>query len=358
MKTTKLTYKGQARRAYATLHDTYIELPFSSSFYWVGHSTGKMAIATDRDADFEVSKKTDRTLYPYQVKKPKLPQKGDSLFVSSNCKLPRALLRDNGYKIVNDQDKADFVVTPRVCSNKWKFEECNIAVEWNDTLYLVAVNYYISHQERGPLLAHQQQMMMKLLQERFDTTAVFHYNPDMAPFKVYFTQKNKEYEDILFDRYPNIEYISENFVQLGNVTQINEEVLAVWCKMDKTLFTQSVVNSNWREYPFTMYNLIMERCSMLHIGPAAFNSIINELASTHHGLETDITVKDWNMCQKMYMLWLGLSEEGGYVEESKVSGLNWDARNYILNNRIAVKPKLLKGEDDAVVKFRDVRIRR
>ena len=357
METIRFNYKGQARKAYATIHDTYISLPYPGNFFWSDHTTGKMAIACDKDAKSVIENKIDRILYTYQANKPKLPKKGDSLFISSNCKLPRALVRDNGYKIVNDQSKADFVITPRI-NNKWKAESCNIVVEWNETLYLIAVNYNSSYQEVGPLTPNQQQMMVKTLQERFDTAAIFHYNPDMAPFNVYFMQKNKEYEDILFNRYPNVEYISENFVKLDNVTKIDEEILTVWCKMDKQLFTQSVINSNWRDYPFTMYNLIRERCGSLHIGPAAFNSIIDELNDYYHGLETDITVKDWNMCQKWLMLWLGVSEDGGYVEEPKINNLNWDARNYIANCRYAIKPKLVEGDDDTIVKFRDVRAKR
>ena len=356
-------YKDNAHKTYIYLHDNAAVFRYGSydSCWGVTGSHNKMALVNTATP---VKDKIHETCSRYRKWVPgkgyeymDLPKKGDSLFISHSCKTPRDIIRKSGYKIVNDPDTADYIVMPPPAGVKWDEESCNIVVCNDEKIFLYGIER-MQTGRRGSVARDdalsdvEMDYVRSLLTKTFDASYEIYFMPGMKRFSVYFCPKVEEFKEIICETRPKAKYVSHTFLELDSVSEINPESLQIWDKMEKEVFCRSVVNSNWREYPFTMKNLIYMRGFVLHTNNSAFNEMLNVLDSLDETL-SKVTVKDWNMCQKLFMIHFGISETGGYAERHIYDNLSYTQKQYV-NCRFAVKLFILQENDDFEIPIREI----
>ena len=356
-------YKDNAHKTYIYLHDNAAVFRYGSydACWSVTGTHNKMAIV---NADYPAKDKIKEAIFRHKTWVPgsgyqykDLPKKCDSLFISHSCKTPRDIIRKSGYKIVNDPDAADYIVTPSDKSVKWENEGCNVVVCNDDKLFLYSIER-MQTGRRGAVRGNdclsddEVDYVKSLLAKTFDSSYEVYFMPDMRSFIVSFCPKIKEFEEIVCETRPNAKYISNTFLELDSVSEINPETLQIWDKMEKDVFARSVVNSNWREYPFTIKNLVELRGFFLRTNYSAYDEMVRSLDSLCDS--SSVTVKDWNMSQKLFMIHFGVSETGGYVDKNIFDNLNYTQRGYV-NCRFAVKPFILQENDDFEIPISEIK---
>jgi len=122
--------------------------------------------------------------------------------------------------------------------------------------------------------------------------------------------------------------------------------------MAPEIFCKSIVNSNWREYPFTVHLLLEQKGICYHVGPAAFNNILDTLDEIDFD-ETQISVKDWNLAQRWLCHSLGVKDGGSYINKETVDSLDCEIRE-ILFQKYAIKPYIINANDDDMIMKTDI----
>lgn len=357
-------YKEKARKTYIYLHDTYATFRYVSydNCWSVTGTYNKMALVSTGDTPKQKVHNTSSRLKEFVhgtgFVHRDVPKKGNSLFISKECSTPRDIIRKSGFKIVNDPDSADYIVIPHTTSVKWEEERCNVVACDGVTLYLFCIER-MQTGRRGhvtgdnTLSDEEMQYVNELLSRQMSSAFEIYYNPGMRSTIVSFCPKIKEFEEIVCETKPNAKYISNTFLELDSVSEVNPETLQIWDKMEKDVFMRSVVNSNWREYPYTIKTLIELRGFFLHSISSAYNEMVRTLDEVDYEGHK-VSVKDWNMCQKLFMIHLGVSETGGYASKDIFDNLNYSQRKSV-NCRFAVKPFFLQENDEMEIPLSEIR---
>lgn len=357
-------YKEKARKTYIYLHDTYAAFRYGSfnNCWNVIGSYNKMALISPGDTPkqkvYNTSSRLKEFVHGTGFVHRDVPKKGNSLFISKECNTPRDIIRKSGYKIVNDPDSADYIVIPRTTSVKWEEERCNVVACDGATLYLFCIER-MQTGRRGHVIGtdilsdEEMQYVNELISRQMSSAFEIYYTPGMGSTLMYFCPKIKEFEEIVCETRPNAKYISNTFLELDSASEVNPESLQIWDKMEKEVFIRSIVNSNWREYPFTIKNLIELRGFILREPSAAYNEMVRTLDGVDYE-SNKISVKDWNMCQKLFMIHLGVSETGGYASKDIFDNFNYSQRKSV-NCRFAVKPFILQEDDEMEIPLSEIR---
>jgi hypothetical protein len=199
----------------------------------------------------------------------------------------------------------------------------------------------------------EMQYVNELISRQMSSSFEIYYKPGMGSMIVSFCPKIKEFKEIVCETRPSAKYISNTFLELDSVSEVNPETLQIWDKMEKDVFIRSIVNCNWREYPYTIKTLIELRGFIL----SSFSSAYNEMLKTLDGVDYEshkVSVKDWNMCQKLFMIHFGVSETGGYTSKDIFDNLNYSQRKSV-NCRFAVKPFFLQENDEMEIPLNEIR---
>lgn len=329
-------------------------LPGDMSAFWgISHTKGKMcSLLVSNELGTLIGSYANRYLWPGSPDHSRMPKKGDTIFLSSSCQLPRNIIRGD-YTITIKPDNADYIVIPNLIkSEKTDF---NIAVKHNDRLILLNItkgNCYCDEISDDEVL-----IVDKELKEWFgeNVEAYYDYN-GMRKMYAYFTKKIQEVKDIVLNTYPNRKYIYEKFLDYDAPTKINVDTLFIWSKLDDELKEKAIISSDWKDYPFTVWNFT-RKYNMTYGGKTlAFISVRNYLDSYFSSYSIDrnfVTAKDWNMFQKWIMKITGIPETGGTIPFDIYKNLT-EFEKQVLYKRVAVKPYFLDESNGNNMRIGDI----
>ena len=172
----------------------------------------------------------------------------------------------------------------------------------------------------------------------------------------YFTKKIAEIKDIVLNTYPNREYIYEKFLDYNAPTKISVDTMLIWSKLDDELKEKAIASSNWKDYPFTVWNFTRKYNMTYGCKTSAFIAIKNYLENYYSSYSIDrnfVTAKDWNMFQKWIMKISGIPETGGTILFSKFKNLT-EFEKAVLLKRVAVKPYFLDESNGNNMRVGDI----
>ena len=298
---------------------------------------GKMAVF---DYDKETGwQKLLKESYSYKLNPP------TTLFISPDCKIPRALVRNSGYKITISKDKASFIVIPNSYDKEY-VRECNLVIR-------VTCNYfttlYLCDFERSwavdkvPLNETESQRLKEKIEQYFaseinsgGTVEVYQQlTKGLADFKVSLIPDCVEFEEMLLSKSAK-RYIFDKNVILTPTNFIDLDTLDIWSRMtEKDMIWKSIIGSDYRDYPFTLCYFLRDRHYSLCRGcTEQFKRVLNEIyydeySSDKKSYPGTITPKDWNLLQKYMLKNEGLGENGGIIRNNNDS---------LLKNGVVYKP--------------------
>ena len=255
---------------------------------------------------------------------------GGTVYISQKSKIPRALVRNSGYKITIDKEKADYVIIPE-CTDMSK-RTCNIcALATSKKMGLTTLACYdvrrtwandLEEFSEGELDSIKNIIRRELNDKIYDIR--FFHCKDFQQFTIYFVPKCKEYIEILSGSrstyYPR-PFVYDTRMTLTPPNEICEDTLDIWKKCDDEMLIKSVLASNYNEYPVTLawffnrykYGTVMYEDNAAFKYAMKTSGILDALR-TIRNYPNLVTPKDWNFLQKYLCYSSGVPEEGGFVK--------------------------------------------
>lgn len=260
------------------------------------------------------------------------PKTGKTLYVCSESKVPRALLRNSDYKITINRDNADYVVIPYQDSEEIASREQNITlvVEKNDFTHIYYFSLELSYRRDADsvdsaLIEKIKKAILDRVSPDTDATATFCYIGNLKKASIYFVKKCKELEEILTDKLSDPETGRKIFnpvldinLKIEATNDINLEMLQIWSKMDdKNLLCKHIINSKWQDYPCTV-SAFVEEASISYWGGEQMRYVLKSIDFDYYRRNhafrpnQEIQPEDWNLLQDWIMVQHGFGPDGGF----------------------------------------------
>lgn len=349
----KVVHYDKALSTYCTYDCMHARLDFSpSSLYPIAYTTGKDAYISP---DEEYWHMPSRMLMAHAHCSVTINSLKNTLFISSSCKLPRDLVRNSGYKIVRDKDRADYVVIPRIKSQRASQYEFNIGFIVGGTLALISISRTDGHDKFDD---SDIKSIKEAIEKRYEYNGYkvdeFIHNDNLVPFSVQFLQKCEEYEELFYTVATGsrcaTSYVLDANVQLVGSNTISVETLEIWRRMnERDILEKSIINSDWQKYPCTMAVFLkVERPGWCVCPGSQFRWLLkqidyDEYAESNTFKNKTVAPEDWNMLQKWIMYRTGLSENGGFIALDKNNcNINLDYRYHgLIMSRLCIAPMMI-----------------
>ena len=285
----------------------------------------------------------NRTTYVY------CPKRDDNLvYLEPKARNSRDMVRNSGYKITLDRDKANFIVIPPLEDYQISYFNTDVVVHDTDTdeVYMFSIkNNYCSEITEDI----KNKISDKLFSVIGPNCKFYSFTKELNRGRVYFIPNIQTYLDIIsgstkpciFDR--DLDYDA--------LYNINVETLELWRHMtDDTILEKCIIGSDWKKYPFTLNTFIDTERSCRGLSGSQnknLRMILSEIGSGYDWSPTrQIEPEDWNMCQRWIMHLLGVDEnKGGYIDEDRIDALSCNYRE-ILRNRFLVAPFIINHPMD------------
>ena len=263
---------------------------------------------------------------------------GSTLFVSKDSKLSRDLLRNSGYKITYSKNKADYVIVPVVSEEDFIEWDADIIIKnaFTNDVYLGTINnpcnYAIDPERYVESLANE------ILVHKSDLE--YFILPGKLRFPVWGVKDIDEYTGIL--RGESALYISDMDIPIVPSNTLSVETLDMWRRLaasnDITLLEKSILNSDAKEYPFTLFQFMtLEPDVKYRIFGNGIRWLLKSLGLNTYGYFPDnimIQPKDVNLLNDWIVYRLGLPATGGFL----VNASNYKAYADLTRARLAVAP--------------------
>ncbi len=277
------------------------------------------------------------------------------LFVAGECKVSRDTLRNSGYSIVRDKNKADIIVVPDIIPHQYEYKDCNM-VAINDEkkiMYIVTIVKY-GYGEGEEIGDNELQVAKNFLESSMKLT-VF---PNSVPnLRIWFLPKCEELTELMTGKNLNVPYVQGSKVPIVASTKISPETLVLWENIeDKNLFVRTICTSNWTEYPITILTLvagIRNDVNWYNFATEDFRRILKSIDYNYNAYNPwyssdearalgflqgkQISTKDYDMLQRYIYCRFGVDENGGLLTPAQWESLPFCIRN-IMSRRISVKP--------------------
>lgn len=275
------------------------------------------------------------------------------LYICPECRTPRDLFRNTGYKIVRDKESADAIVVPDASVINCMIQFANVAFLDKENLRLYL---YTANKDWMPLSDNDVRIEDGDL-DKIKKAYLSNYGKDLSSdkYECFFSEVQKrfpveflpiiqEYKEILTGTRPkNYKYLSEGEIYINCPTEITPETLSIWHKTsDYNILANSIAASNWRDYPVTLFMFVsIFKPNVSHYGGQKFKLVLDSIGYNYYEsidkllLGRIIQPDDWNMFQEFLMTYLGVPEDGGFGK--KKGGPENNVLKYV-RSRIAIKP--------------------
>ena len=250
------------------------------------------------------------------------------VYISSDCRTPRDLIRNSGYKIVRDASAAQMTVIPALEYNTPKLYYDLLAYDSSDkSLMLFTVNRWDNIASNS--IYNTDEYVFEKLKEfllGFKGNIEIYQTDIKDKAIVQFLPKYKEYREILDEMHSGRIYVSETRLKIDAPTKISVETLTVWKNYsDFELLAKSICNSDWKDYPITLLVFLSIEFPTIYLyGGDAMKLVLKQIGferySSLNGIlkDREVTPKDWDMLQDYIMSLLGISGNGGFVSFAKM----------------------------------------
>lgn len=271
-----------------------------------------------------------------------------SLYVCPECSIPRDLLRNSGYKIVRSKDAADTIVIPDFKDDKATLY-FDVAAVHDNKLYLFTItriDHKWSNNELPPQITYD--VVDEFLKARQFTVLGNCIGKRMV---CDFIPYMEIYNDAIADRYFMLKCVTESKIERKPTTVICPDTLTIWYNMkDKAMFEQSVLGSDWNDYPTTLCLLLHMKDNFYRAGSEKFRHVMRQICFVDSTTveccfkNHVIQPKDWNMMQDFITSFLGIDKSGSYLPLSNACSLDKVTQFMpLLHSAIAVKPKYIEA---------------
>lgn len=270
-----------------------------------------------------------------------------SLYVCPECSIPRDLLRHSGYKIVLSKDTADTIVIPDFRDDRATLY-FDVAAVQNNKLYLLTITRmdYKYSAEIPPQITYD--VVNEYLKARQFTVLGNCIGKRMVCDFVPYVEI---YNDMVADRHFATNCVTESHVERKPTTVICPDTLIVWYNMrDKAMFEQSVLGSDWNDYPTTLCLLLYMKDNLYRANSEKFRHVMRQICFVESITSVCcfrnrvIQPKDWNMMQDFIASFLGVDKSGSYLPLSNACSLDKISQFMpLLHSAIALKPKYIEA---------------
>ena len=258
------------------------------------------------------------------------------LYVAPECTFSRDALRGSGFKIVRDWERANLVVLPQV--EIFFNTECDIIIEYDTSaLRLVDIGNKFERTATDEKLLHLKEELKKHLSGGNNIQHIW-INPDLKPMSFYTINRCEMYKDIFSDDPIRARFCFEHEIRIVPTLEINPELFTIWKKCnDRDVLKCAVQQVDWQKYPITLAWFLNSYCPYVYIGANSYlKNILDTIGFTDlragNKLNKEVSPEDWNMLQKCEMYFMGLPEQGGFVDATSVTIPK------CVRSRVAVKP--------------------
>lgn len=271
----------------------------------------------------------------------------DKIYVHPDCSTRRDLFRNSGYEIKLKPETANYYVIPSPVPMAC-FENIEMAV-YNSSSGVLKL-FTIDHRKedrsyRDNIIEFDHNILKRDYEIPAQTTVYFTENGNNnLTFYVEILKDNEYWWDILrHDRWDSdiSKYALETEVEIMSSVKVSPETFALWRSMDDDNAAISICNSDWKDYPFTVWTFIKLYLSDIYISNSMFRYIERMLDKDGEFRQKIVSAKDWNMLQDCICYLANGTTEKGFVTGNLGKLIN------LIPNRILVKP--MKIDKDASV---------
>lgn len=275
----------------------------------------------------------------------------DTIFISSESKISRDLVRNSGYKITIKEENADKVIVPVMYPTE--AIDPNIVIRAGEVIAFVYVRRRsdyctdpFTEEEWESVLDAAKDMVFKFQQAQNDPTPYIGFNEDHESFPVYFIRKVEQYKKLLknpaWDR-----YITDVGFPITTSSTFSMEFLEMLLRYkDENIFNKLLIASDFIKYPLTTNVLLRKRgTANLFITETLRDTVLRPIDfETYYyrsrkdwGRNRVISPEDWNLCQKFLMTHFNAPEEGGFVSDKDWIGFHNEYLQ-LVRAKVAIKP--------------------
>lgn len=244
------------------------------------------------------------------------------LYIDKDCKLNRDLYRNSDFKIVRDIASAERFIIPDLPQSYLKMMGNFVLYNKStNTLYItdLTLKHDILDVDNDVVIEN----IKSLFDENGDEMEVQFFDLNNKCF-VEFIPKLDCYIDIIEGKYPNTDYAFESSVEFKNQIGIDCCTLDIWKNTACSLLLKIIPQSNWRDYPFTIFSFISNNhAGLFNNYDRQIKYIIDSIRGTSSSYNLYevfknklITPKDWDMYQDYMMHECGVEGESGIITRS------------------------------------------
>ena len=277
------------------------------------------------------------------------------LYVSSESKLPRDLLRNSGYSIVRNPLSADKIVIPAIVKIRRFY--CNLCVSGkDDSIYLINVTFSPGNHDNlqgRDIVKEVSDFVTKKIVDNVAYISCNGWGTNIGDNFVHFVPYCEEYENLVLDKLAPYNCVYDYSIETSAPMEINPENLTIWSKINEgKIFEKILLQTDYKKYPYTLATLIKENPMITYslLSPSTRNFLQQAGVQMFYENEWygNVTPDDWNMCQDWLMYRLGLDDKGGFINQDKVRDIRC---NRALRKMFYVRPLKIKQ----TVNLRDIR---
>lgn len=281
------------------------------------------------------------------------PAKHTVLYVEPKARIPRDILRNSGYKITLDPDKADCCVIPEVQDyfyGKYYYDLVAYNKETKSFYMFDLRNKWGSSLDMSDCSDYTNKLLEDKVNELYGTPGVpmevYYHSDTYATLRIYTLKPIQCYYDIIEDLYPNREYVYDCYVEFTPTNDISLETLEVWSHInDKTLLEKCFCGCDWHKYPLTLMTFLEGEFGYDYFRGQVSRSL--KMVLDHIGYyvkydkKQDVNPDDWNMLQTWIMYKLHTKDNGkDFITQDQFSNLD-SAYKKFLRLKAAVSPMLI-----------------
>ena len=267
------------------------------------------------------------------------------IFIHPECVTRRDIFRNSGYEIKIKPDNAKHYIIPNPFSYKI-FDKIEL-VAYHEKSGLLQL-YHIAHNKEDRIqIKNIYASDLNELRKRFEGegykvyTVAPYRDTDDYTFSVEIFRDNECWWEILkAGKYgaAKYHYVLESKVEMLASVNISPETLLMWKNMTQENAEISICNSDWKEYPYTVWSFIKIAFKDYYSLNKMFRFVRRTLGEDKF-LPKTVSPKDWNMLQDFICTLANGTTQMGYATANiKKEFLN------LIPHRMMIKPMKIDHE--------------
>lgn len=260
------------------------------------------------------------------------------LYVSPECSISRDVLRNSGFRIVRNKEKASCVLLPPYKeSARFTYNVCVIVDGKNVNLFSIENSDNLTAERRDKILELIKGKYSSLDQARVK----YIHSALLGESNIYVVPKCENYIDLYIGSADGPYYGFEDYIELIPSVEVTPELFTIWDKCDDLdVMACALANCDWQKYPVTLAMYLYENKTGIRHHANNSQSFVLKCIGFYDlwrngTMDRIVEPEDWNMLQKCRLHALGLPETGGLLKTK------CDASKG-LPCRIQVKPMYIK----------------